>query len=134
MSASDVGDPTVPGCENQPLRPWPPSARHHHGFMRSGIMWVGDDDYKVPVLYADDRVGDQGNGRAVSDLERQRKDEWMEFYTAREDDLKGHPCLPPFRCLWTFMGEVLALAEQEGVDTSIVTGSADDSGRSTDGA
>lgn len=101
------------------LKPWPPSARHHHGFLRYGIMWVGDDNH-FPVAYVDDQVGDRGNN--VRALHDQRRDEWMEWFTPEHARLKGHPCLPPFRCIFTFMGEVLALAVEEGVDTSIVTG------------
>ncbi len=114
--------------DNVELLPWPPSAAHHHGFMRTGIMYVGDD-YKIPVAYADHLIGDQGRGGIVRRLSDIRRDEWMEFYGAHEDTLKGHPCRPMWACIFTFMGEVLALAEQEGVDTSIVTGTPAASGR-----
>lgn len=105
------------------LKPWPPSAAHHHGFMRNGILWIGED-HNIPVGYVDDLIGDRG--RRVGALSDQRTDEWMAWYQAHEE-LKGHSCSrrAPFAlwgCFLTFMAEVLALAVEEGVDTSIVTG------------
>lgn len=107
------------------LKPWPPSARHHHGFLRTVIFFpdsVQQCAYTEPwiIAYVD---GQRMAGRRdLVDLEHQRRDEWMEFYEAREEELKGHPCKMPFKCIWTAFYEVLALAVEEGVDTSIVTG------------
>lgn len=104
------------------LKPWPPSARHHHGFLRTVIFFpdTAPAPYRAPWpdAYVDGtRVA--GN-RGASELERQRRDEWMEFYDARGDALKGHPCVAPWRCVFTAMAEVLALAVEEGVDTSAI--------------
>lgn len=106
------------------LAPWPPSARHHHGFLRT-VTFSPDT---APAPYAEPWIVSYVDGqRMVGDrdlvaLDRQRRDEWKEFYAARQDDLKGHPCLPPWGCLFTAMAEVLALAVDERVDTSPVTG------------
>lgn len=104
------------------LKPWPPSARHHHGFLRAVIFFpdTAPAPYATPWIEAYvDGVRCAGNRHAVEVYDR-RRDEWHEWYTARQDDLKGHPCLPPWRCFWTAVAEVLALAEAEGVDTSLV--------------
>lgn len=102
--------------ERADLKPWPPSAAHHHGFLRSFLDFSQD----YPIMCVDGRVGGP-----IGRLYDQRKNEWYEWYIVRADDLKGHPCLPPWRCAFTAMAEVLALADQEGVDASIVTGGSD---------
>ena len=94
------------------LAPWPPTAAHHHGFLRTFIDWSHD----FPVAIVDDGMTNGRPDRAR--LYDQRKDEWMAYYVPRQDDLKGHPCLAPWRCVWTAMAEVLQLAIDEDVDCS----------------
>jgi hypothetical protein len=103
------------------MKPWPPSARHHHGFMRTGILWIGDDR-SIPVAYVDDTILD-GAHRYPLVPRQQRIDEWMEWVDSIGglDGIKAmaHPCTP-IGCFFTFMAEVLTQADIEGVDSSAV--------------
>jgi hypothetical protein len=86
---------------------WPPSARHLHGFLRAVIDHSGD----YPEIYID--------GVAAPDAPRglydQRRNEWNEWYQAHREAW-GHRCLPKWADTFTAIGEVIALAAEEGVD------------------